>query len=213
MNIHQLQSLAKVQIQKDKSNIVFQFQSGLSKVISTTEAMACCECIKKEMKSSGVEAHHWSPVIEQQVSTGYELLETVHQLEEQFSLEPSFQLLESMMTLTREAVECLGEAQDERHIKALRRMQAFLSRADVIELLDRNKESMKERVYQTDNKHLESVAARQLPVVTGEGFASPMNDAATKVAGNITEDNEDLRLERELYDLIGVLDEELKTIL
>lgn len=221
MNIHQLQSLAKVQIQKDKICIVFQFRSGLSKSYSTTDSVACLECVKKEMKSSGFEAHHWSPVIEQQVSTGYDLLDTVHQLEEQFSLAPSLQLLESMMALTREAVECLGQAQDERHVKALRRMQSILSRADVVELLDRNKEAMKEGTCPYDEGvslehkiHEGDDATRHLPVITGEGFATLVGgNTSTKVSGCVSEDIEDLRLERELYELIGVLDEELKTIL
>ena len=177
-------------------------------------------------------------MIEQQVSTGRELLQTVRQLEERFSLAPSLRLLEAMMALTREAVECLGEAQDAQHLHALHRMQAFLARADVIQLLDGAKtaSSVGGQQQATVTTLVESLGksagmeqegcgggsstceARQLPVVTGEGFSSAVKSSSTSAADRRRDredegEREDLRLEKELYDLIGILDEELNTLM
>lgn len=54
VGIHQMSSLAKVQVHPGNS-IVFQFQSGLTKSYQTAEATSCCEYLKKQMKSSGLQ--------------------------------------------------------------------------------------------------------------------------------------------------------------
>lgn len=164
--------------------------------------------------NSILQATHWSPAIEQQVSTGYELLETVRLLEERFSLDPSLEVLEAVMTLTREAVECLGEAQDERHLKALHRMQTFLTRADVIKLLDgvdtttqRSNPSAGDELDYSLSGSGKVENERTLPVVTAYGFTSVTKDKQTQIG----DDDENIQLEKELYDLINRLDDELKS--
>jgi hypothetical protein len=159
-----------------------------------------------------LQAQHSSRGIEQQVITGCELLETVHQLEEQFSLEPSFPLLEAMMTLMRQAVECLGEAQDSRYQSALQHMQSFLSRADVIRLLD-EKRAMELRsevgsvVVEDESVSKETRAQEEKEEIGRE------DDDDNNRNRNIELDDEDARLEKELYDLIGSLNEELNSII
>jgi hypothetical protein len=56
--VHQLHSLAKVQFRRGIS-ITFQFQSGLTKSYRITEAVACCEYLKKQMKSAGLQVQQF----------------------------------------------------------------------------------------------------------------------------------------------------------
>jgi hypothetical protein len=160
-----------------------------------------------------LQAQHLSLGIEQQVITGNELLETVHQLEEQFSLRPSFHLLEGMMTLMRQAVECLGEAQDSRYQTALQRMQNFLSRADVIVLLDEKRaEELKSEEEAGTHFAVNETSASDCTRIFEPSKEQEGNCGSQQLVKDGDHDDEDARLEKELFDLIGSLNEELDSI-
>lgn len=160
------------------------------------------------------QAQHTSAMIEHEVSTGYELLEAVRQLEERFSLAPSLELVQAMMGLTRQAVECLGEAQDSRHRDALRRLQMFLTRADVTRLLDggTGKRTTEEQGAAS------SAGAGGVTGVQQKGSGEEEEEDDKGVFNTCTVEGEDFganndsRLEQELYALIKSLEQELSSI-
>lgn len=52
--VHQLSSLDKIQFRRGVS-ITFQFKSGLTKSYRMPEAVGCCEYLKRQMKSAGLQ--------------------------------------------------------------------------------------------------------------------------------------------------------------
>lgn len=98
--------------------------------------MECVATIKSIMSQSGVSATHSSQKHSLNVATAQNLLEKVRSLEEQFSVNPSHSLVTELMDHLREAVECFGEANDDRYTGVIAHIQAFLQRADVLAILD-----------------------------------------------------------------------------
>lgn len=60
-----------------------------------------------------------------------------HDLQAQFSLNPSYKLIEKIMDLLREAVEQFAEGRDDQYLDVIKHSQNFLQRADVTIILDR----------------------------------------------------------------------------
>lgn len=56
--VHQLHSLTKIQFRRGTS-ITFQLKSGLTKSYGMTEAVACCEYVKKQMRNAGLQVRQY----------------------------------------------------------------------------------------------------------------------------------------------------------
>lgn len=70
------------------------------------------------------------------IQTAQNLLDVVSSLECQFILQPSHHLVIEVMTLLKDAVEFFGEANDQRYHLAVKNIQTFLQRKDVIDVLN-----------------------------------------------------------------------------
>jgi hypothetical protein len=70
------------------------------------------------------------------IQTAQNLLDVVNSLECQFVLQPSHHLVIEVMTLLKDAVEFFGEANDQRYHSAVKNIQTFLQRKDVLDVLN-----------------------------------------------------------------------------
>lgn len=132
---HELNALNKVKFKRSEV-ITFQFQSGLVKRYYMYDSAECVDYVKQQMNNSGITATHISKKKEYNMTTAQSLLAYVKELEYQFCLHPSHDLVIQMVDLLREAAECLGEANDDRYQSVVVYVQNFLQRDDVIKILD-----------------------------------------------------------------------------
>lgn len=135
MDCHSIESLVKVKFKRG-SIIAFHFKSNNVKRYNMFDCVECVSTIKSIMSQSGVSATHSSQKHSLNVANAQNLLEKVRSLEEQFSVNPSHSLVTELMDHLREAVECFGEANDDRYEGVIAHIQAFLQRADVLAILD-----------------------------------------------------------------------------
>lgn len=120
------------------------------------------------------------------------------------------------MALLRQAVECLGEAQDSRFQCALQHMRRFLTRADVVQLLDehesRKNTSKEEKKEEGSVKTKVKQNMQEEDVSYDDDYANDKNKKEHNGIEISEEYDESARLEKELYDLIGSLNEELNSL-
>mmetsp|Transcript_23031 Transcript_23031/g.33700 ORF Transcript_23031/g.33700 Transcript_23031/m.33700 type:complete len:380 (+) Transcript_23031:57-1196(+) len=149
---HEMSSLVKVKFKRGEI-ITFQFKSNYTKRYLMFDCAECVNYIKQQMCNSGIQATHTSRKRSLNIATAQGILDTVKDLEEKFSLNPSHHLVTEVMDLLRGAVECLGEANDTRYIAVITHIQNFLQRADVVRILDEislNDKQRKGRASDTD---------------------------------------------------------------
>jgi hypothetical protein len=177
---HELNALVKVKYKRDEI-ITFQFQSGAVVRYYMFDSTACAAYIKQLMSKSGIPSttHLTRPklspfslshtsastsastsatasLFSQQKNqiTSQNLLFYIKEIESQFTLKPSHDLVIQMVDLLRDAVECFGESEEDdsqqqhqrereasgrgeiRSQSVVSYVQSFLQREDVIQILD-----------------------------------------------------------------------------
>jgi hypothetical protein len=145
---HEMNGLKRVKFKRGEI-ITFEFHSGVLKRYFMFDSAECVSYVKQQMTNSGIQSTQISNKSKMSgastngsnVSGGVpmttqSLLNYVKDLEYQFSLRPSHELVIQMVDILREAAECFGEADDERYQTIISYVQGFLQRDDVIQILD-----------------------------------------------------------------------------
>ena len=138
LEVHDLEGLTKVKFKKTSSGVLTLTFTG-SNVLQyvMTDPTSCVDYIKVKMQLIGMRGDLTKSVLHtKHIETANSFFEATKEIEAQFSLNPSYKLIEKIMDLLREAVEQFAEGSDDRYMSVIKHIQIFLQRADVTEVLD-----------------------------------------------------------------------------
>lgn len=133
--IHEMEDLLKVKFKKGEV-ISLTFKGDKVVQFGMKETERCLDCIRNAMTENGIKSNVLTNRFKKNIATAQGLLDTIRELEAEFSKNPSIQLVSYVMDLFGDAVELFGEANDSRYLRALNYMQVFLQRPDVVAILD-----------------------------------------------------------------------------
>lgn len=135
---HQLEGLVSIKFSREKYGTIFiKFKSGSALEYKVKDAGLCADYIKKTMTALGMKGNITkSKPMQAYVKTAEELLKITNELELKFAIDPSIALIQELMETLREAVERFENASDDRFMIAIQRIQKFLARSDVLDVLD-----------------------------------------------------------------------------
>lgn len=138
LEVHDLEGLTKVKFKKTSSGVLTLTFTG-SHVLQyvMTDPTSCVDYIKVKMQLIGMRGDLTKSVLHtKHIETANSFFEATKEIEAQFSLNPSYKLIEKVMDLLREAVEQFSEGSDDRYMSVIKHIQIFLQRADVTRVLD-----------------------------------------------------------------------------
>jgi hypothetical protein len=115
-------------------------------------------------------------VVPKKIKTAVGYIERVAELEAEFSIHPSFALIQEILDLLREAAERFEAADDSRYLEAIANIQRFLGRADVTAILDSNlsgkshvTEKMESHTAHTDQSPI-NIEAPEIPAFSSDSL-------------------------------------------
>eukprot|EP01035_Chromulina_nebulosa_P018118 gene18118-23772_t len=135
--VHELSGLASIKFSRGQYGIiVLQFKSGKSLQYKVKDAGVFADYIKNAMINMGINGKVTkSKSALKNITSAEELLIKTKDLEAMFSVYPSFDLIQELVDVLRDAVERFDAANDERYMDAIKLVQLFLNRDDVIKIL------------------------------------------------------------------------------
>lgn len=138
LEVHDLEGLTKVKFKKTSSGVLtLTFTGGNVLQYVMTDPTSCVDYIKIKMQLIGMRGDLTKSVLHtKHIETANSFFEATKEIEAQFSLNPSYKLVEKIMDLLREAVEQFAEGSDDRYMSVIKHIQIFLQRADVTRVLD-----------------------------------------------------------------------------
>ena len=152
LEVHKLDDLSRVKFKRGEQ-ISFCFKNDRVVNYRMTEAAECVEFVKSQMMKLGIKGQQSIVKTTKNVFTAEGIFERIKEVEEKFSISPSYTLVEQVMDLLREAAERFGEANDARYQHAIQQTQRFLQRDDVIRTLDlKRAEAANEKSIESKNK-------------------------------------------------------------
>ena len=138
LEAHNLEGLSKIKFKKTLPGVLtLTFCSSNTLQYVLTEPTACVDYIKIKMQLIGIKGDLTkSPIRSKHIETATSFFEATKEIEAQFSLNPTYKLIEKIMDLLREAAEQFAEGGDDRYSSVIKHIQKFLQRADVTQVLD-----------------------------------------------------------------------------
>ena len=138
LEAHNLEGLSKIKFKKSLPGVLtLTFNSTNTIQYVLTEPSSCVDYIKIKMQLIGMKGDLTkSPIRSKHIETATSFFEATKEIEAQFSLNPSYKLIEKIMDLLREAAEQFAEGGDDRYSLVIKHIQKFLQRADVTQVLD-----------------------------------------------------------------------------
>lgn len=143
LEAHLLLGLSSIKFNRAQFGaIILQFKGGKILEFKVKNAGQFADLIKSNMMANGVTGKiKKSKSLMDCIGSAEELMKRAQDLEEEFSTNPSFELVQEFVDGLKEVVEKFDAANDERYSMAIKTMQKFLTRDDVLAVLDRKLES------------------------------------------------------------------------
>lgn len=137
-DIHPLQGLTSIKFSRAQFGIIIlTFKSGVVLQYKVKNAAYCAELIKTNMMAIGIAGKVTkSKNLLDCIGSAEELLKKTKELEIEFSINPSITLIQELVDGLSEVVEKFDAANDSRYALVIKQIQNFLTRADVIDVLD-----------------------------------------------------------------------------
>lgn len=211
--VHDLSAICSIKYSRGSyGRLILLFKSGASLLYKIKNASNCADTIVSYLDKLGIDGnlHKRSIFATEQVSKAEEILKKTKELEVQFSLSPSIQLIQELVDLLREAAERFDAASDERYDVAIKTIQKFLSRADVVNLLDKNDSANMPCVTLIDKQIIEKVLDERnkiTPVVSEE-----IDDLDNSFYEEKTSGNNEKHIE-ELQAMLGDITDEFDKLI
>ena len=138
LEVHHLESLSKINFKKITAGLfTLTFSSGHILQFVMADPIAFVDYLKEKMLQRGIiGAVTNNPTNTKHIENANSFYSATRETEAQFSLNPSYKLIEKIMDLLREAVEQFAEGGDDRYLAVIDHIQKFLQRADVTAILD-----------------------------------------------------------------------------
>ena len=136
--VHNLEGLAKIKFKKASAGLLtLTFSSGHVLQYIMVDPIIFVDYLKVKMGEIGIKGDLTkNPVHAKHIETANSFFSATREIEAQFSLNPSYRLIEKTMDLLREAAEQFAEGSDNRYSSVIEHIQKFLQRADVTLILD-----------------------------------------------------------------------------
>jgi hypothetical protein len=137
-DVHPLQGLSSIKFSRAQFGvIILAFKSGVILQYKVKNAAQCAELIKTNMMAIGISGKVTkSKTLLECIGSAEELLKKTKELEVEFSINPSITLVQELVDGLREVVEKFDAANDNRYALVIKQIQNFLTRSDVIDVLD-----------------------------------------------------------------------------
>jgi hypothetical protein len=138
LEVYNLEGLSKIKFKKTSSGVLtLTFNSNNVLQYVMTDPISCVDYIKIKMQLIGMKGDLTKSLIHSKhIETATSFFEATKEIEAQFSLKPSYKLIEKIMDLLREATEQFAEGSDDRYLSVIKHIQKFLQREDVTRILD-----------------------------------------------------------------------------
>lgn len=138
IEIHNLEGLSKIKFQKTTAGLLtLTFSSGHILLYIMADPIAFVDFLKVKMQQIGIRGDVTNNSTNaRHIESATSFFDATRETEAQFSLNPSYKLIEKIMDLLREAAEQFAEASDDRYLRVIEHIQKFLQRADVTAILD-----------------------------------------------------------------------------
>ena len=138
LEVHHLEGLSKINFKKITAGLfTLTFSSGHILQFVMADPIAFVDYLKEKMLLRGIiGAVTNNPTNTKHIENANFFYSATRETEAQFSLNPSYKLIEKIMDLLREAVEQFAEGGDDRYLAVIDHIQKFLQRADVTAILD-----------------------------------------------------------------------------
>lgn len=138
LEVYNLEGLSKIKFKKTSSGVLtLTFNSNNVLQYVMTDPISCVDYIKIKMQLIGMKGDLTKSLIHSKhIESATSFFEATKEIEAQFSLKPSYKLIEKIMDLLREATEQFAEGSDDRYLSVIKHIQKFLQRADVTRILD-----------------------------------------------------------------------------
>lgn len=210
---HHLEGLSSIKFSRAKYGVmILQFKSGSIFQFKVKDADTCADAIKKAMVDIGIIGKVTKSKETQKIqSSAEQLMQKIRGLEAQFSIHPTLDLIQELVDLMRETVERLDAANDERFITAIQHIQKFLSRNDVISILDKAGGTTKSPPSNATKNE------QKVQVHENLGHGLPMQSAddddwAPRRSFEIPHGNKSTEFD-ELHDMLGDITEEFDNLM
>lgn len=140
-HVHPLSALGKLRFKKgDPGVLILEFKSGKVSKLIMKDPETCVEFLKAKMKQVGIKGN-LKPKSEKDIANAQACFQRAKEIEAQFSVQPSIEVVREMMDLLRRATEKFSEANDATYTEVNEYIGRFLARLDVSKLLDENSAS------------------------------------------------------------------------
>lgn len=138
LEVHYLEGLLKIKFKKITAGLLtLTFRSGHILQFVMVDPIAFVDFLKGKMQLIGIKGDVTNnPTNTKHIESATSFYSATRETEAQFSLNPSYKLIEKIMDLLREAVEQFAEGGDDRYLAVIDHIQKFLQRADVTAILD-----------------------------------------------------------------------------
>ena len=138
LEVYNLEGLSKIKFKKTSLGVLtLTFNSNNVLQYVMTDPISCVDYIKIKMQLIGMKGDLTKSLIHSKhIETATSFFEATKEIEAQFSLKPSYKLIEKIMDLLREATEQFAEGSDDRYLSVIKHIQKFLQREDVTRILD-----------------------------------------------------------------------------
>lgn len=138
LEVYNLEGLSKIKFKKTSSGVLtLTFNSNNVLQYVMTDPISCVDYIKIKMQLIGMKGDLTKSLIHSKhIESATSFFEATKEIEAQFSLKPSYKLIEKIMDLLREATEQFAEGSDDRYLSVIKHIQKFLQREDVTRILD-----------------------------------------------------------------------------
>lgn len=141
--VHELAALAKLKFRrpvKTEGILILEYKSGKVDKFLMANPVPCVDLIKQRMQELGLAGDvHKAATSLRSMATANAIMEQAMEIEGRFSVSPSLELAQEMLSLLRQEVEALeaaGDGTEVMHDAALQHIRRFLTRDDVVQVLE-----------------------------------------------------------------------------
>ena len=138
LEVHSLEGLLTIKFKKATAGLLtLTFSNSHTVQYVMSDPTPFVEFLKVKMQQIGIKGDLIKNQIHaKHIETANSFYNATREIEAQFSVNPSYRLIEKIMDLLREAAEQFAEGSDDRYLSVIEHIQKFLQRADVTLILD-----------------------------------------------------------------------------